>query len=482
VLVTDLYANATKFYIDGKWVAPSGSETLDVINPATEEVVTKIALGTEEDANKAIAAAKAAFPSWSQTSREERLALLEKIVEEYKKRFGDLVTAVSAEMGAPVSLAKNAQVPAGLGHLLTAIEVLKNYQFRTEKGSTVLLREPVGVVGAITPWNWPLNQIWCKIAPALATGNTMVLKPSEVAPLDAVIVAEILDAAGVPAGVFNLVHGDGPGVGTVLSSHPDIDMVSFTGSTRAGILVSKNAADTVKKVSLELGGKSANIVLQDADLAKAAKGAISQCYLNTGQSCNAPTRLLVHESQHDELVELLKGAASKVRTGDPTSDDTVLGPLVSKTQFDRVQTLIQAGIDEGATVAVGGTGLPQGLDKGYFVQPTVFTGVRPDMRIAKEEIFGPVLSVLTYSDEEEAIKIANDSEYGLSGAVQSSDPDHALSVASRIRTGMVHLNGAGLDVTAPFGGYRKSGNGREWGEFGFDEFTEVKAVMGAHSA
>jgi aldehyde dehydrogenase (NAD+) len=480
--VSDLYANATKFYIDGKWVAPSGSETLDVINPATEEVVTQIVLGTEEDANKAIAAAKAAFPAWSQTSREERLALLEKIVEEYKRRFGDLVTTISAEMGAPASLAKNAQVPAGLGHLLTAIEVLKNYQFRSEKGSTVLLREPVGVIGAITPWNWPLNQIWCKIAPALATGNTMVLKPSEVAPLDAVIVAEILDAAGVPAGVFNLVQGDGPGVGTVLSSHPDIDMVSFTGSTRAGILVSKNAADTVKKVSLELGGKSANIVLPDADLATAAKGAVGQCFLNTGQSCNAPTRLLVHESQHDELVELIKGAVAKVSTGDPTSDSTVLGPLVSKTQFDRVQSLLQAGIDEGANVAIGGTGLPEGLDKGYFVQPTVFTGVRPDMRIAQEEIFGPVLSVLTYTDEEEAIQIANDSEYGLSGAVQSSDPEHALRVASRIRTGMVHLNGAGLDVTAPFGGYRKSGNGREWGEFGFDEFTEVKAVMGAQSA
>ncbi|WP_028934195.1 aldehyde dehydrogenase family protein [Pseudonocardia spinosispora] len=480
--MTELYANAKNFYIDGKWVAPSTDTVLDVLNPATEEVITQIAMGTKEDADTAVAAAKAAFPSWSATSREERLSLLEKIVDVYKRRMGDLSATVTAEMGAPNALASKAQVPAGLGHLMTAIEVLKNYEFEQVKGTTVLLREPVGVCAMITPWNWPLNQIWCKVAPALATGCTMVLKPSEVAPLDAVIVAEILHEAGVPSGVFNLVHGDGPSVGSVLSAHPDIDMVSFTGSTRAGILVSKNAADTVKRVSLELGGKSANIVLPDADLEAAAQVAAGACFTNSGQSCNAPTRLLVHEDQHDELVELIKGATATYATGDPQTKGTVLGPLVSKTQFDRVQALIQAGLDEGAEAAVGGLGLPEGLDKGYFVRPTVFTGVTPDMRIAQEEIFGPVLSVIKYSSEEEAIQIANDSEYGLGGAVQSSDPARAFKVASKIRTGMVGLNGAGLDPTAPFGGYKKSGNGREWGEFGFDEFTEVKAVMGYQPA
>jgi aldehyde dehydrogenase (NAD+) len=474
-----MYANATKFYIDGAWVTPSSSERLDVINPATEEVVTQIALGSEKDAELAIAAAKKAFESWSQSTKQERLDLLNSIIAVYQKRMGDLAAAVTAEMGAPAMLAAQAQVPSALGHLMTAAKVLENYEFTTTRGTTTLVREPAGVCALITPWNWPLNQIGCKVGPALAAGCTMVLKPSEVAPLNAIIFTEILDEAGVPAGVFNLVNGDGPTVGSVLSAHPDIDMVSFTGSTRAGIQVSKAAADTVKKVSLELGGKSANIVLPDADLAAAAQGAISACFLNSGQSCNAPTRLLVQEDQYDELVELLKAEVAKVSTGDPAEKSTVLGPLVSKTQFDRVQTLIQAGIEEGAQVEAGGTGLPDGLDKGYFVQPTLFTGVKPEMRIAQEEIFGPVLAVLPYTDEEEAIRIANDSEYGLSGAVQSSDPDHAFRVASRIRTGMVHLNGAPLDQSAPFGGYKKSGNGREWGELGFEEFTEVKAVMGA---
>jgi aldehyde dehydrogenase (NAD+) len=473
-----MYANATKFYIDGAWVPPSSSERLDVINPATEEVVTQIALGSEKDAELAIAAARKAFDSWSRTTKQERLDVLNAIIAVYQKRMGDLAAAVTAEMGAPATLAAKAQVPAALGHLMTAAKVLESYEFTSARGTTTLVREPAGVVGMITPWNWPLNQIGCKVGPALAAGCTMVLKPSEVAPLNAVIFAEILDEAGVPAGVFNLVNGDGPTVGSVISAHPDIDMVSFTGSTRAGIQVSKAAADTIKKVSLELGGKSANIVLPDADLSAVAQGAISQCFLNTGQSCNAPTRLLVQADQHDELVELLKAEVAKVSTGDPADKKTVLGPVVSKTQFDKVQTLIQAGIDEGAQVEAGGTGLPDGLDKGYFVQPTLFSGVTPEMRIAKEEIFGPVLSVLRYADEEEAIRIANDSEYGLSGAVQSSDPEHAFRVATRIRTGMVHLNGAPLDQSAPFGGYKKSGNGREWGELGFEEFTEVKAVMG----
>jgi aldehyde dehydrogenase (NAD+) len=477
--MTDLYANATKFYIDGAWVEPSSSERLDVINPATEEPVTQVALGSEKDAELAIAAAKKAFDSWSRTTKQERLDVLNAVVAVYQKRMGDLAEAITAEMGAPVTLAQNAQVPAGLGHLMTAAKILEGYEFAERRGTTTLLREPAGVCGLITPWNWPLNQITCKVGPALATGCTMVLKPSEVAPLNAVIFAEILAEAGVPAGVFNLVNGDGPTVGSVLASHPDVDMISFTGSTRAGIQVSKAAAETVKRVSLELGGKSANIVLPDADLASAAKGAISACFLNTGQSCNAPTRLLVQADQHDELVELIKAEVANVSTGDPGEKSTVLGPLVSKTQFDRVQSLIQAGIEEGAKAEVGGTGLPDGLEKGYFVRPTVFTGVTPDMRIAQEEIFGPVLSVLRYTDEEDAIKIANDSEYGLSGAVQSSDPEHALRVAARIRTGMVHLNGAPLDQSAPFGGYKKSGNGREWGLLGFEEFTEVKAVMGA---
>jgi aldehyde dehydrogenase (NAD+) len=479
--MTELYANATKFYIDGKWVMPSTTTVLDVINPATEQVITQVAIGGETDANQAVAAAKAAFPSWSTTSREERLSLMQSAATIYQRRFADLTATVSAEMGAPAKLASQAQVPAGLGHLLTAIEILRNFSFSEERGTTTLLREPVGVCGLITPWNWPLNQIMCKVAPALATGCTMVLKPSEIAPLNAILVAEILDEAGVPAGVFNLVNGDGTGVGSVLSSHPDIDMVSFTGSTRAGILVSKSAAETVKRVSLELGGKSANIVLPDADLAAAAKVAAVSCFTNTGQSCNAPTRLLVQADQHDELVGLIKEATGGFSTGDPASTDAVLGPVVSKAQYDKIQGLIQAGIDEGAEVVVGGLGLPEGLDSGYFVRPTVFAGVTPDMRIAQEEIFGPVLSVLKYHTEDEAIQIANDSEYGLGGAVQSTDPAHAFNVASKIRTGMVSLNGAAPDFTAPFGGYKKSGNGREWGALGFDEFLEVKAVMGVQA-
>ncbi len=476
--MSDLYANATKFYLDGKWVEPATAAVLDVLNPATEQVITQVAMGSVQDTNLAVAAAKAAFPAWSQTSREERLRLLEAIVAAYQNRMADLAATVTAEMGAPSKFAARAQVPAGLGHLLKAVDILRDYPFKQVHGTTVLLREPAGVCALITPWNWPLNQIMCKIAPALATGCTMVLKPSEVAPLDAILVAEILDEAGVPAGVFNLVNGDGATVGATLSAHPDVDMVSFTGSTRAGVQVSKNAADTVKRVSLELGGKSANIVLSDADLTKAAGVALAGCFTNTGQSCNATTRLLVQADQHDELVALIKDAAGAYTTGDPQAPQTRLGPVVSKTQFDRVQDLIKAGLDEGAEALVGGPGLPEGIDRGYYVRPTVFVGVRPEMRIAREEIFGPVLSVISYTDEEDAIRIANDSQYGLGGAVQSADLERAFRVASRIRTGMVGLNGAGPDNAAPFGGYKQSGNGREWGQFGFDEFTEVKAVMG----
>jgi aldehyde dehydrogenase (NAD+) len=478
----NLYENATLLYIDGKWVEPTGVDLLDVVNPATEQVVAQIALGGVADVDRAVAAASAAFPAWSTTSREERLAVLQAAADEYERRLPDLAEAVRVEMGAPQTLAIEEQAPSGLAHLRVAVDILRDYEFQGQRGDTVVLREPVGVCALIAPWNWPLNQIMCKIAPALATGNTMVLKPSQVAPLTAVLITEILDAAGVPAGVFNLVHGLGSVVGTALSAHPDVDMVSFTGSTRAGVEVSKVAADTVKRVSLELGGKSANIVLPDANLAQAAEVAVISCFGNSGQSCNAPTRLLVQQDQHDELMELLVKATERLVVGDPRDAETALGPVASQTQYDKIQELIQSGIDEGARVVVGGLGKPDGLDTGFYVRPTVLTGVSPDMRVAREEIFGPVLSVLTYTDEDDAIHIANDSDYGLSGAVQSSDPEHALAVARRMRTGRVVLNGAEQDFAASFGGYKQSGNGREWGEAGFDEFIELKAVLSPRTA
>lgn len=468
----------TQFYIDGAWVDPVESRLLDVINPATEEVAGQISLGGQADVDRAVAAAKAAFPAYSQTTREERLALLEKIAAVYERRAPDLAATVTREMGAPAGLAKHAQAVMGLAHLKQAIEVLKTYEFEELRGTTLLAREPIGVCGFITPWNWPLNQIMCKVAPALAVGCTMVLKPSEVAPLNALIVAEILHEAGVPKGVFNLVNGDGPGVGTALSTHPDIDMMSFTGSTRAGILVARNAADTVKRVSQELGGKSANVVLSDADFAKAAPEALGACFLNSGQSCNAPSRLLVRADQQEQMLEELKKAVEAFPTADPNGKGTVLGPVVSKVQWDKIQGLIHTAIAEGARVVAGGPGLPEGLERGYYVRPTIFADVRPDMTIAREEVFGPVLAVIPYQDEEEAIRIANDSIYGLGGAVQSGNLDNARKVARRIRTGMVCVNGAPLDLAAPFGGYKQSGNGREWGDHGFQEFLEVKAIMG----
>ena len=466
-----------KFYIDGKWVEPVEMKTLDVINPATEEVCGKIALGGAADVDAAVMAARRAFPAWSQTSREERLDVLGRILAEYQKRFGDLATAVTEEMGAPASLAQRAQVPIGMGHLATAVEVLKTFKFEEDRGPTLLVKEPIGVCSFITPWNWPLNQIVCKVAPAIATGCTMVLKPSEVAPFTGQIFAEIMHAAGVPAGVFNLVHGDGLGVGVPMSSHPEVDMVSFTGSTRAGIEVARNAAPTVKRVAQELGGKSPNIVLDDSAFAKGVGRGVATLMTNSGQSCNAPTRMLVPKGRMDEAINVARAAAETVTVGDPNGNSQ-LGPVVSEVQFNKIQKLIQAGIDEGATLVIGGVGRPEGLDKGYYVQPTVFANVTNEMTIAKEEIFGPVLSILGYDSLDQAIDIGNDTEYGLAAYVQAEDLGKARDVARKLRAGQVSINGGGGDMMAPFGGYKMSGNGREWGDFAFHEFLETKAILG----
>ncbi|MGV8998230.1 MAG: aldehyde dehydrogenase family protein [Parvibaculaceae bacterium] len=474
-------ADYLKFYIDGKWVDPVTPKTLDVINPATEEAFAKISMGSPADVNKAVAAAKAAFPKFSTTTKQERIELLQSIMAVYQKRYPEIAAAITSEMGAPTKLSMQAQAAMGIAHFNTNLELLKSYEFEHDKGNTRIVREPIGVCAFITPWNWPINQIACKVAPALAVGCTMVLKPSEVAPINAYLFAEVMHEAGVPAGVFNLINGDGPAVGSPMSSHPDVDMVSFTGSTRAGILVSKAAADTVKRVALELGGKSANIVLDDADFTKAITGSVLGMMSNSGQSCNAPTRMLVPAKRQDEAVAIAKAAAEMVKVGDPTAEGTTMGPVVSDVQYDKIQGLIQKGIDEGAVLVTGGTGRPDGLNKGYFVRPTIFANVSNDMTIAREEIFGPVLSILPYKDEEDAISIANDTVYGLSGYVQG-EPEHARKVASRLRTGNVHINLAGPDLNAPFGGYKQSGNGREWGEFGFEEFLEVKAVLGYNAA
>ncbi len=466
-----------QFYIDGAWVNPEVPKTLPVINPTTEEAFATISMGSEADVNKAVAAARAAFDSYSRTTVAERVELLGAILAEYQKRYDDIARAISTEMGAPIGLSRAAQAATGQAHFATAMQIAKNYQWEENKGRYVLRKEPVGVCGLITPWNWPVNQIACKVAPALAAGCTVVLKPSEVAPVNAIILAEVLHAAGVPKGVFNLINGDGMTVGAALSSHPGIDMMSFTGSTRAGIEVAKAAANTVKRVAQELGGKSANIILADADLKAAVAAGVAQCFTNSGQSCNAPTRMLVPAKSHDEALAVARIAAEKVRPGDPFKDGTTMGPVVSEVQFDKIQALIQKGIDEGATLVAGGTGRPDGLNVGYFVKPTVFGNVTNDMTIAREEIFGPVLSILPYDTEEDAIRIANDTPYGLSGYVQSGNVAHGMEVAARIRTGNVHINGSGPDFNAPFGGYKQSGNGREWGELGFEEFLETKAVF-----
>ena len=469
--------NYLQFYIDGQWVDPVQPKSLDVINPATEAVAGRISIGSAADVDAAVRAARKAFASFSQTEVPQRLQLLESIVAEYQKRYNDVADAITEEMGAPQVLAKKAQAAIGLGHLQTAVQVLKSYKFQEQRGTTLLAREPIGVCALITPWNWPMNQIACKVAPALAVGCTIVLKPSEIAPFSAQIWTEILHAAGVPAGVFNLVNGDGPGVGTALSVHPDVDMVSFTGSTRAGIEVARNAAPTVKRVHQELGGKSPNIILEDADLKAAVTAGVRGVMANSGQSCNAPTRMLVPRKHLTEALAIAKAAAEAVTVGDPASGATI-GPVVSASQWDRIQTLLHKGIAEGATVVAGGPGKPAGLERGYYVQPTVLGNVTNDMTVAREEIFGPVLSILAYDSVDEAIVIGNDTPYGLAAYVSGTDLDAVRKVASRLRAGQVNINSAAPDLGAPFGGYKQSGNGREWGEHAFGEFLEVKAVLG----
>ncbi|MEQ8346321.1 MAG: aldehyde dehydrogenase family protein [Sneathiellaceae bacterium] len=467
-----------EFYIDGGWIAAASAQRLDVINPATEEPFARIALGDQADVDRAVAAAKAAFPAFAATSKEQRLDLLGKVLEVYKARIDEMAETISREMGAPLGFSKQAQAPAGIGHLMQAIKALKGFEADEMRGTTLVTREPVGVVGFITPWNWPVNQMMCKIAPALAAGCTMILKPSEIAPTSALLLAQILHEAGVPKGVFNLVNGDGPTVGQALAVHPDIDMISFTGSTRAGIQVAKAAADTVKRVHQELGGKSALILLDDADFGRAVKGGARGVFFNSGQSCNALTRMLVPLDRMDEVAQIAKETAEKTSVGDPFGENIMVGPVVSQTQFDKIQGLIETGIKEGAQLVAGGTGRPEGLNRGYFVRPTVFSKVERDMTIAREEIFGPVISIMGYRDEAEAIDIANDSNYGLSGGVTSASLERARAVARQLRTGTVHLNGALPDFGAAFGGYKQSGNGREWGRYGFEEFLEIKSVFG----
>ena len=465
-----------KFYVDGQWVDSTELRTLDVTNPATEQVCGKIALGSAADVDRAVKAARKAFGTWSQTSREERLHVLLRIAEEYQKRAGDLAAAITEEMGAPTSLANGFQVGLGIGHLQTAIEALKSFHFEEHRGATLITKEAIGVCGLITPWNWPLNQIAVKVFPALATGCTMVLKPSEVAPFSGQIFAEVLHAAGVPAGVFNLVQGDGPGVGVAMACHPDIDMISFTGSVRAGVAVAKNAASTVKRVTQELGGKGPNIILDDAALVGNVAKGVASMMGNSGQSCSAPSRMLVPSARMEEAIRIAREAASQVTVGDPHGKFAI-GPVVSRAQFEKIQALIQKGIDEGATLVAGGTGRPEGLTRGYYVRPTVFGNVTNDMTIAREEIFGPVLAILGYRDLDHAIEIANDTEYGLAGYVAGAEPEKARAVARKIRSGWVVINDA-FDWNAPFGGHKNSGNGREWGESGFHEYLETTAILG----
>jgi aldehyde dehydrogenase (NAD+) len=467
-----------QFYINGEWVDPITPKAHEVINPATEEVCAHISLGSEADVDRAVAAARKAFETWGYSSREERIAVLESCVATYEKYYNDMADAIREEMGAPKTLAVSAQAHAGLGHLQEALRVLREFKFEEDLGEHRVFKEPIGVCGLITPWNWPVNQIGCKVAPALAVGCTMILKPSEVAPLSGYLFAKIMHEAGVPAGVFNLVNGDGPTVGAALSRHPGVDMMSFTGSTRAGSLVAQNAAPTVKRVTQELGGKSPNIILNDADLDAAVTRGVLHMYTNTGQSCNAPSRMLVPRARLAEAEAIAAGVSAKVVVGDPANEATTMGPVVSELQYNKIQGLIEKGIAEGAKLVCGGPGRPEGIDKGYFVRPTVFSEANNEMTIAREEIFGPVLVMIPYDSEDEAIRVANDTPYGLAGYVQSGDIEHARRVASRIRAGNVHINGASGGYNVPFGGYKQSGNGREWGAHGFTDFLEIKAVEG----
>ena len=472
--------DGSQLYIGGAWVDPAEPQEIEVVDPATEVAFAAVRGGSEADVDRAVAAAKEAFPTYATTSKAKRMALLQRILDCYRAREDAIAETISKEMGAPISLAKSAQAPMGAMQLENAISVLTDFEFQTRRGSSILIEEPIGVCALITPWNWPMNQICCKVAPALATGCTVVLKPSEVTPLSAILFTEALHEAGVPPGVFNLVNGAGPSVGETLASHADVDLVSITGSTRAGVAVARAAASSVKRVTQELGGKSANIILPDADLEAAVTHGVQKCFGNAGQSCTSPSRMFVHESRVAEAVSIATRVAESLQPGDPRDEDTAMGPVANAAQFERVQAMIRTGIDEGATLVCGGIGRPAGLDTGYYVQPTVFSDVRNDMTIAREEIFGPVLAILPYSSEDEAVEMANDSDYGLSGCVYAGDLEHAIAVASRLRTGQVHLNGAGADLSAPFGGYKKSGNGREWGPEGFREFLESKALMGAY--
>jgi aldehyde dehydrogenase (NAD+) len=467
-----------KFYIDGAWVDPATPSTLGVVNPATEEIFAQISLGSNADVDRAVAAARRAFTTYSETSVEERLSWLQKIIEGFKARLPELARAMTLEMGAPITFATERQATVALFHFEEAARVLAQYRFDERMGNGIVRREPIGVCGLITPWNWPLNQVASKVAPALATGCTLVLKPSEIAPLSAMLFAEIVDAARVPAGVFNLVNGDGPTVGEAIAAHPGIDMVSFTGSTTAGVRVAKLAADTVKRVAQELGGKSANIILADADLKKAVTEGVHACYTNAGQNCQSPTRMLIPRAQLGTAFAAAQEAVRSIRLGDPLDPASTMGPLVSQAQFDKVQDFIQSGIDEGATLVAGGPGRPADINRGYYVRPTVFGHVTPQMKIAREEIFGPVLSIISYDTEDEAVAIANDTPFGLAGFVQSKDAARARKIANRIRAGRVYLNGAPFDRSLPFGGYKQSGNGREFGVFGFEEYLEVKAIVG----
>ena len=473
-----------KSYIGGEWRLPlTSTAVVDAINPATEEIAARVALCGPDDVDAAVRAARAAFDGYATLTLDDRIALVEKLVAVFEARYGEMVTAISTEMGAPYDLSFNAQAECGPGHLKETIKAARAMAWDSRIGDHAsLVHEPIGVCVLITPWNWPINQLAAKVGPALVVGCTMILKPSEVAPLSAQLFAEFIDEAGFPPGVFNMVHGTGAAIGDALTSHPEVDMVSFTGSTRAGIQVAKSAADTVKRVSQELGGKSANIVFADADLEAAVERGVRHCFENAGQSCNAPTRMLVEASAYDKAVAIAARVASEIKLGDPTEKGPHLGPVVSKLQYDKIQRLIQVGIDEGAKPVAGGTGRADGFDRGYYVRPTVFAGVHNGMAIAQEEVFGPVLVMIPFADEADAIAIANDSPYGLAGYVQSGDIDRARRVASKIRAGSVHINGAGQDYGSPFGGYKQSGNGREWGAFGLHDFLEVKVVNGFYGA
>jgi aldehyde dehydrogenase (NAD+) len=471
-----------QFFINGQWLDPAGATPWNVINPATEEVAGTISLGTREHVDMAVAAARAAFSSWANTSVQERAAYLKKIAEGYKARLADIAKTITLEMGSPISFSNFIQAPIPLGHLNQLLKVLDTYEFEQKRGTTVIRREPIGVVGLITAWNWPLSLIMSKLSPALGAGCTVVLKPSEIAPLSAILLTEIIEESGLPPGVLNLVNGDGPTVGAAISSHPGIDMISFTGSARSGVLIAKAAADDIKRVTQELGGKSANIILPSANLEKVVAAGVMGAFINAGQSCQAPTRMLVHRSQRDQAVEIARLAAEKMVVGEPLDPKTNIGPLVSRRQYDKVQELIQSGVTEGATLVTGGAGHPEGYDHGYYVRPTVFADATLEMRIVQEEIFGPVLTMMTYDNEDHAVELANGTDYGLASYVEAGTLDEARRVAKRMRAGRVYLNGAAVDQSMPFGGYKKSGNGREWGIFGLEEYLEVKAMLGYETA